>query len=65
MYEFPSWNDPEKEPAWYEYLMWEPDRYTGLPIKYLYKYYDSKEVDAEIKRRAEWANRREDGIHGN
>lgn len=60
MFEYPSRNDPEKEPAWYEYLMWDPDRLTGLPIKHLYKYYESDDVDTEIKRRAKWAKQREE-----
>lgn len=60
MFEWPTWGESDKEPAWYEYLMWESDRYTGLPVKYMYKYYDNEEVDAEMERRSIWAKKRAD-----
>ena len=55
MYEWSSWCDESGgEPAWWEYLMWENDMYSGLPIQLLYKYCEDEEVDDEIMRRETW-----------
>lgn len=39
------------EPNWCEYLMWDRDNYSMLPVEYIYKYYNDKEVDEEMIRR--------------
>ena len=65
MFEWPTWGRTDEEPAWYEYLLWEPDRYSGLPVKHMYKYYDSEEIDAEMERRLQWAKKRGKKDSGN
>jgi len=54
MFEEPSWANEDGEPAWYEYLMWERDSSSDIPLKHIYKYYDDDDVDAEIERRRKW-----------
>lgn len=56
MYENPSWvsKDKDKEPAWWEYLMWRRGANTDLPMDLEYKYYVNPENDAEYKRRKKW-----------
>lgn len=39
------------EPNWCEYLMWDRDNHSMLPVEYIYKYYNDKEVDEEMIRR--------------
>lgn len=66
MFEEPSWVEKsESEPTWCEYLMWESDCYSGLPVKHVYKYYDSEEIDAEMERRLQWAKKRGKKDSGN
>lgn len=66
MFEMPSWIEAsEGEPTWCEYLMWESDCYSGLPVKHMYKYYDSEEIDAEMERRLQWAKERGEKDNGN
>lgn len=59
MFEEPSWvKKSEGEPTWCEYLMWEQDPYTGLPLDHVYKYVESSSVDAEMERRRNWREKR-------
>lgn len=59
MFEEPSWVEKsEGEPNWCEYLMWERDPYTGLPLDHVYKYVESSSIDAEMERRKEWRKKR-------
>ena len=59
MFEDPSWcASSDGEPNWCEYLMWEGDRYSGLPIQYEYKYYENEDIDREMERRREFAEMR-------
>lgn len=61
MFEMPSWvkgKDSEGEPTWCEYLMWEMDPYSGLPLQHMYKYVESDEVDREMERRESWRDKR-------
>ena len=58
MFEYPSWGRPEKEPSWYEYLMWEADPYSGMPMAHVYKYVNSDSVDTEMERRIDWREKR-------
>lgn len=56
MLEDPSWckTNKDKEPAWYEYLMWDRAAGTDLPLMLAYKYYADPEVDAEVERRMKY-----------
>lgn len=54
MYEWPSWTNKGKEPAWWEYLAWEPAKGITYPMKLMYKYYNDAENDAEMERREAW-----------
>lgn len=45
--------------CWDEYLRWERAPNSGWPLKLYAKYYEDKEIDAELKRREEWLNRLE------
>jgi len=51
MYEWPSWVNKNGEPAWWEYLAWEPAKGIMYPMKLMYKYYNDAENDAEMARR--------------
>ncbi len=49
MHEDPSWyTESDGEPAWWEYLMWQPNRY-GHPRLLAYKYYDNEENDKQVE----------------
>ena len=64
MYEWPSWvEDSDGEPAWWEYLMWETDMYSGLPVQLLYKYCEDKDVDGEMEHRENWMDMRRQALH--
>lgn len=57
MNEEPSWSGSKTstgEPSWWEYLMWEPDPESGLPMMHVRKYYNDKYVDDEVERREKW-----------
>lgn len=56
MYEYRRSKDDE--PGWCDYLLWEEDPYTGLPIEHVYKYIVSDDVDAEMQRRIEFRRKR-------
>ena len=62
MFEYPTWGRTEEEPAWYEYLMWKPDPYSGLPMEHMYKYIDSDDIDMEMERRATWGKMRSEKL---
>lgn len=49
MYEDPSWcrGKDDFEPAWWEHLMWDSWKDTGIPLSRYVKYYRDKEADAE------------------
>lgn len=53
MEEPPSWSglNKNREPSWWEHLMW--DRYDdwSLPINHVVKYYECEEADKEFKNR--------------
>lgn len=56
LFETPTWASEKKdiedvEPNWCEYLMWDRDNHSMLPVEYIYKYYNDKEVDEEMIRR--------------
>ena len=48
----------DDEPCWTDYLRWERDPYSGLPLQLASKYYDDEEIKSELKRREEWRERR-------
>ena len=48
MFEYPSYGKDDREPAWYEHLMWKKWKDTSLPIEHVVKYYDVKEADEEF-----------------
>lgn len=52
MFENPSWAmaNEDREPAWWEYLMWESDD-SGYPRLLAYKYFNDEENDKRVK---EW-----------
>ena len=54
MFEEPSWVNKDGEPAWFEYLMWEREPYSSLPLMHVYKYYSDEKIDKEIERRNKW-----------
>lgn len=54
MFEMGSWANETGEPAWWEYLRWDKNPDTMLPISLTYKYYEDKENDIEWKRRKRW-----------
>ena len=50
LFEYPSWsNDQNGEPAWYEYLMWEPVNNSRYPRILAYKYYADEENDKQVE----------------
>lgn len=52
IFEYPSWSYGNKtgEPAWYEYLMWQPMTNDCMYPKILgYKYFDDKENDKQVE----------------
>lgn len=55
MSEVPSWNSKSGGIAWWEYLFWEPDPFSDMPLKLAWKYWDDPRIDAEMQRRLEWA----------
>ena len=55
MSEVPSWNSKSGGIAWWEYLFWEPDPFSDMPLKLAWKYWDDPRIDAEMRRRLEWA----------
>lgn len=49
MHEDPSWyRESEGEPAWWEYLMWQSNKY-GHPRILGYKYYNDEENDQQVE----------------
>lgn len=60
MFEWSSWGNDDEEPAWYEYLMWEPDTKSCLPLNHVYKYFKDDDVDAEMERRIKWREKNGD-----
>lgn len=54
MFEEPSWVAEDGEPAWFEYLMWEREPDSSLPLMHVYKYYSDEKIDKEIERRKKW-----------
>lgn len=50
MFEYPSWSclNDDGEPAWWEYLMWQPDS-VGFPRQLAYKYYDDPYNDKRVE----------------
>lgn len=55
MFEYPSWTSDDGEPAWWEYLMWQPDS-VGFPRQLAYKYYNDPDNDKRVK---DWIRRDE------
>lgn len=51
MFELPSWSpwNKDKEPAWYEYLMWDRHKTSDMPAKLVCKYYNDPENDKRIE----------------
>lgn len=55
LFETPSWSgESDGEPAWYEYLMWEPVNNSQYPRILAYKYYVDEENDKQVEA---WSNR--------
>lgn len=56
MEEPPSWSFDNKdgEPCWWEFLMWERDPRSDLPLMIAHKYFDDKYIDEEVDRRNKW-----------
>lgn len=61
MEEPPSWSNDGGEPCWWEYLMWERDPRSDMPLVLSCKYYSDDKVDEEIDRRAKWREKIESG----
>ncbi len=53
MFERPSWTSDDGEPAWWEYLMWQPDS-VGFPRQLAYKYYIDPDNDKRVE---DWIRR--------
>lgn len=51
MYELPSWCNGSKEPAWYEFMLWDRSLSSDLPLLLQYKYYTEPKDDEEAERR--------------
>lgn len=53
MFEYPSWSydNPDHEPTWCEYLMWDRPHGCTMPVELIRKYYNDPENDAEFERR--------------
>ena len=54
MFEDPSWVSDDGEPTWFEYLMWEREPKSWLPLHHVYKYYNDDDIDREMERRRRW-----------
>lgn len=57
LYEYPanSYGNKTSEPAWYEYLLWQPMNHNRMYPKILgYKYYEDEENDKQVEA---WLNR--------
>lgn len=59
LFEEPTWMSDEKdiedvEPNWCEYLMWDRDNLSMLPVGYVYKYYNDDDIDEEMLRRLQF-----------
>ena len=53
----PSWsirNGTTGEPSWWEYLMWERDPRSDMPLRHICKYFNNDEVAKEMDRRRKW-----------
>ena len=50
-----SWKTKGCEKAWWEYLFWEQDPFSDMPLKLVWKYGDDPVINAEMQRRLEWA----------
>lgn len=63
MDELPTWayGNKDGEPCWTEYLMWERDPRSDLPLMLSYKYYSDDRIDEEIGRRNQWQEALEHG----
>lgn len=61
MFEYPSWYRLDEEPAWYEYLMWDREKESGMPLKLAYKYYADDDIDAEMAHRHDYYYKDENG----
>lgn len=50
MFEYPSWSclNDDGEPAWWEYLYWQPDS-VGFPRQLAYKYYIDPDNDKRVE----------------
>ena len=57
MWEQTSWNSKGRKIAWWEYLFWEPDPLSDMPLKLVWKYLNDPIINAEMQRRLEWAER--------
>lgn len=53
MFEHPSWISDDGEPAWWEYLYWQPDS-VGFPRQLAYKYYIDPDNDKRVE---DWIRR--------
>lgn len=50
MFEDPSWMN-ENSLNWCEFMLWERDKYSFMPLMLAHKYFDDKVIDEEIERR--------------
>ena len=46
MYEKPSWASKDREPCWWEHLMWSPFTGDRLPLSMIVKYFKDQDADA-------------------
>lgn len=54
MAEAPSSMDWHGESAWWEYLMWEREPFSGRPLWHAYKYGHDPRIIEEVERRRKW-----------
>lgn len=60
MFERPSWSSPKKDRHRnrFEYLLWDGDGYSGLPLSIVASDYADEEIELELERRKAFFERR-------
>lgn len=54
MYQDPAYFDPDSEPNWCEFMLWDRAKDSQLPMLLQYKYCNDPENDKEVERRKEY-----------
>lgn len=54
MYQDPAYFDPDSEPNWCEFMLWDRAKDSQLPMLLQYKYYKDEENDKEVERRKKY-----------